>query len=106
MIFKKHKELTPTERQIQEIDELIDSTEATSDVYPELLEKKGKLLEMQKLEAEVGKTNAEAKNLFKVDKTTILKILGVAGLAMLSSSLENGSLKSANWLGKAKDRFI
>lgn len=106
MIFNKKKEETATEKQIRELDELIEATEPTSDEYPELLEKKSKLMEIQKLEAEVNKTNAEAKGIFKVDKTAVLKILGVAALAVLSSSMENGSLKSANWLGKTKDKFI
>lgn len=106
MIFKKSKELTATEKQIKELDELIDATEATSDEYPELLEKKSKLMEIQKLEAEVNKTNAEAKGIFKVDKTAVLKILGVAALAVLSSSMENKSLKTSNWLLKTKDKFI
>lgn len=106
MIFKKSKELTATERQIKELDELIDATEATSDEYPELMDKKAKLLEIQKLEAEVNKTNAEAKGIFKVDKTAVIKIMGVAALAVLSSSMENGSLKTSNWLGKTKDKFI
>lgn len=106
MKLKKVKELTATEKQIKELDELIDATEATSDEYPELIEKKSKLIEIQKLEAEVNKTNAEAKGIFKVDKTTVLKILGVAALAMLSSSMENGSLKTSNWLCKTKDKFI
>lgn len=105
-MFKKPKELTATEKQIKELDELIDATEATSDEYPELIEKKGKLLEIQKLEAEVVKTNAEAKGVFKVDKTAVLKILGVAALAVLSSSMENGSLKTSNWLSRTKDKFI
>ncbi len=106
MIFNKKKELTPTEKQIKEIDEIIDATEATSDEYPDLMDKKAKLLEIQKLEAEVNKTNAEAKGIFKVDKTAVMKILGVAALAVLSSSMENGSLKTSNWLGKTKDKFI
>lgn len=38
MIFKKSKEETATERQLKELDELIDATEATSDEYPDLLE--------------------------------------------------------------------
>jgi hypothetical protein len=106
MIFKKTKVETATEKQIRELDELIDSTEATSDEYPDLLEKKSRLMEINKLEAEVNKTNAEAKGIFKVDKTAVMKILGVAALALLSSYMENGSLKSANWLGKTKDKFI
>lgn len=105
-MFKKSKELTATEKQIKELDEIIEATEATSDEYPELIEKKGKLLEIQKMEAEVNKTNAEAKSIFKVDKTAILKILGVAALAALSSSMENKSLKTSNWLSKTKDKFI
>jgi hypothetical protein len=106
MIFKKSKEETATEKQIREVDEFIEATEPTSDEYPELMDKKAKLLEIQKLEAEVNKTNAEAKGIFKVDKTAVMKILGVAALALLSSSMENGSLKSANWLCKTKDKFI
>lgn len=105
-MFKKPKELTATEKQIKELDELIEATEATSDEYPELVDKKAKLLEIQKLEAEVLLTKAEAKGVFKVDKTAVLKILGVAALAVLSSSMENGSLKTSNWLCKTKDKFI
>lgn len=106
MIFKKTKELTATERQLIELDELIDATEATSDVYPDLMEKKKQLMEIQKLEAEVNKTNAEAKGVFKVDKTALLKIGGVALLALLQAGLESGHIKTGSWLGKSKDKFI
>lgn len=94
------KKLTETEKQLKELDEFIASTEPTSDDWCDLMEKKEKLMEIAKVEAEAAKANAEAKATCKIDVNGIIKIVGVGALGLLAVGLNEGRILSNNPLWK------